>query len=992
MGKNMRRAIAVVMGLAFCLLGWTPRVSALRPDRPLIAYGLHAYTTENGLPQSAVITLWQVRAGFIWLGTYEGLARFDGQDFRIFDKQNVPVLLNNSIKCFWEDHRGRLWIGTPNGLLTRDAGRFRLFTKRDGLSGNFILSIFQDSRRRIWVGTTNGLNLLSDQGTARFSPGRETGSNYIAAISEDDRGRILVGTDDGLLVSEDPFSGSWKRVLPHDIRVLYRDGDGGVWVGTSGEGLIYFPPGDESKPKRIAQPGGDDVRAVLRDRHGVLWVGTNGGGLVRILKGKAEVLTSRQGLPGDSVRSIIEDHEGSLWVGSRNGLAQLTDDRFTLFNSRNGMPVDEIRCVLPGNTGDVWIGTVEGGLIRHRNGNFTPITRRQGLRSQRIWSLASSGDGGIWIGTYGGGLNYLDRSGRIRVWDRNRGMPNDIVRAILDDGNGDVWVGTNGGGVALLRNGRVERIYNRENGMPSDFVYAIARDRTGTLWFGTYDGGLVELREGRLRVHGSESGLDAHAIWTIHPDRDLNLWLGTDDGGLKRFYGGRVDTYTIRNGLYSDSAFQIVEDGKGSLWMNCNRGVFNVRIRDLLDFSAGKISRIPCTAYGREEGIRIIESSGPAQPAGCMDKSGRLWFPTINGVAVFDPRWQPENPATPPVIIERVVINHREYRPGDAIIVPPGRGTLEVEYAGFSFRLPKGLRFRYRLNGHDDQWVDAGNRRFATIANLSPGTYGFEVTARFQNGEWSREPAVVKFRLRPHFNQTFWFFFLAALVVLAVVALVYRVNLEQLRRRQRRLSRMIEERTGQLNTANRRLNQINVQLQEANMKLKHLAHIDGVTQIANHRFFLETLDREWRLAVPQSLPIALLFADIDFFKDFNDTHGHQEGDLCLKRVAEVMKSSLKRPRDFLARYGGEEFVVILPGTDTDGARVTAENLRRDVEAMRLAHGASSVSPWVTISLGVAAGVPDSEGSAMKLLKAADSALYTAKRGGRNTVVVASGLK
>ncbi len=983
----MRKRIVVYLVFIAVMCGSGLSLRALRPDRSLIAYGLRSFSTQNGLPQSAVIALCQARDGFIWVGTYEGLARFDGMSFRIYDKSNVPIMPNNSIKCFFEDHLGRLWIGTPNGLLMNSAGHFRILTADDGLSGDFILALFQDSRRRIWAGTTNGLNLVTDHGATALFPGKKAGSNYISAIVEDARGRLWVGTDDGLLVSEDPSAGNWQRILAHDIRVLYRDRDGGVWVGTSGYGLYYFDSSSMENPLYIHQPASKDVRAIYQDRYKTMWVGTNGGGLVRIRGQSREILNTRHGLPGDSVRSIIEDHEGSLWVGTRNGLAQLTDDRYTLFNSRNGLPVDEVRCVLPGADGEFWIGTVEGGLVRYHQGNFTTFTQRDGLRSERIWSLATDSRGGVWIGTYGGGLHHLDRSGRIRVWDTGNGMPNNIVRAILVENDNRIWAATNGGGVALLENGRVVRCYDRESGMPSNFVYAIAQDREGHLWFGTYDAGLVELYQGRLRIHGAELGLDSHAIWTIYPDQNGNLWLGTDDGGLKRLFRSKVDTYTIRDGLYSDSAFQIVEDDNGRLWMNCNRGVFHVRIQDLLDFSAGKIPGFASTSYGRAEGLRAIETSGPAQPAGCKDATGRLWFPTINGVAVFNPQWRPETEAAPPVVIERIFVNRRPYLPGDVIVAPPGKGALEVEYAGFSFRSPAVLRFRYRLLGHEDEWIDAGSRRFASVTNLPPGAYRFEVETRFQNADWSGKTAAVNFRLTPYFYQTWWFLLLVAAGALGLVGAFYRFNLKKMRRRQKQLSMMIEERTGQLNTANLRLNQINAQLQEANTKLKHLARMDGVTQIANHRFFLEILEREWRLAVRESLPLALLFADIDFFKDYNDHHGHQMGDRCLRLVAGAIQSSLKRPRDFAARYGGEEFVVILPGTALAGARTTAEKMRLAVESLRLPHGASAVSPWVTISLGVAVMSADPGGSAMSLLKAADQALYAAKRGGRNTVAV-----
>ena len=984
-----RRFIGIILSVLILLIA-ARQGHALRPNRKLIAYGLNVFSTEKGLPQSAVMALCQVRRGYIWLGTYEGLARFDGVSFDVFNKSNIPVLRNNSIKCIREDHKNRLWIGTPNGLLVLEDGRFRLITTKDGLSGDFVLSIYQDRRNRIWVGTTQGLNMITGKGAVSFYPGRQSGSNYISAVCEDERGRLWVGTNDGLLTCENPFSEPWQKRLPHDIRVLYCDDEGSLWVGTAGKGLFQFSSHNPDPPQPVKGLNNDDVRVVFRDRHGALWIGTNGGGLIRYFNGKMEFLTIRQGLPGDSVRSILEDHEGSLWVGTRNGMVQLTDDRYTLFNSRNGLPVDEVRCVVPDSSGRVCIGTVGGGIVRFDGGEFQVPSRGGKRGGGRIWSLAGDNDNGIWFGTYGDGLHHLDGRGRLRTWTQQDGLPSDIVRAILVEDKDRVWVGTHGGGVALLQNGQFVRRYNRENGMPSDFVFAISRGWDGELWFGTYDQGLVELKEGRIRVFGSQYGLDSHAIWTIYPDRDHNLWLGTDDGGLKRFYNGHVDVYSIKEGMYSDSAFQIVDDGQGRLWMNCNKGVYNVRIRDLLAFSAGNLSRIPCNAFGKSEGMRVIETSGPAHPAGCLAPDGRLWFPTINGVTVFDREWNSEKDVLPPVAIDQILINRKEYQPSNKILVPPGKGTLEVEYSGFSFRLPESVRFRYRLEGHDDAWTDAGSRRFVAMTNLSPGKYFFRVAAGNAEGQWNPETAGFSFELRPGFFQTWWFFLLLGLLLVGLVLLGYWVNLQQLRRRHKRLANLISERTVQLNNANGRLNDINTQLQDANMKLKYLAHMDGLTQIANHRFFMENLEREWRLAVRQIAPLSLLFVDIDYFKSYNDTHGHQQGDECLKQVAQALARGLVRPRDFVARYGGEEFVAILPGTESQGARVAAEKLRVLVEQLHIPHGGSDVSDWVTISLGVASCIPGRKENPMSLLQSADRALYQAKRNGRNQTIFLPG--
>jgi diguanylate cyclase (GGDEF)-like protein len=416
--------------------------------------------------------------------------------------------------------------------------------------------------------------------------------------------------------------------------------------------------------------------------------------------------------------------------------------------------------------------------------------------------------------------------------------------------------------------------------------------------------------------------------------------------------------------LYSDQAFQILEDKRGQLWMNCNQGIYHVAKRDLSDFASGKAGPIPCVSFGKSEGIKVTESSGPAQPAGCIDRYGRLWFPTIRGVSLFEPDRQRLNRVEPPVVIETAVINGRKYAGLKPVTIPPGKGNIEIDYTAISFLQVNKIQFAYRLVGFDNDWVDAGSRRAAFYTNLPPRSYVFQVIASNADGVWNRGGAVFSFTLRPYFTQTTLFRWLVIAGSLLLVAGVFILLLVRAKMRERRLERLVDERTAQL---------------------KRLARYDGLTDLANHRTFYEVFQKEWGVAIREKRSLGLIALDIDYFKAYNDSKGHQEGDECLRKVAAVIRSHSKRPADLAARTGGEEFFLLLPGTDLDGALMLAESVRLGVEELAIPHSASDVAQVVTVSIGMAAAVPDGGKDANRFIAQADKALYHAKHLGRNRV-------
>lgn len=963
------------IALMLCAAGLAAR--ALDPDRALTQLSHENWQNNRGLPQNAVGAIVQGPDGYLWCATQEGLARFDGVRFEVFDKWSVPLLTNNNIRALLLDGSGSLWIGTNGGgLLRMREGRFDLFTTREGLVYDNVTALCEGPDGSIWAGTYGG-------GLSRFKDGRFT--NYTSR--------------DG---------------LAHDgVLALTADRDGAIWVGTNGGGLCRFRGGRFDVP-RLSKPLPNPFVYALCASSGGLWIGTYGGGLCLLRGGELTVYTSKDGLSNDRITALHEDGDGCLWIGTfGGGICRKSGGRWDRFSTEEGLPYNVVRSFCEDREGDLWVGLDGGGLSRFHDGSFTSISAQEGLSSDYAIGIYETRAGDLWITTNGGGLNLL-RGGRISHVTTKEGLPNDLIRSVCEDAAGALWIATDGGGLARL-DGRSVKTITKADGLSSNRVIAVLVDHEGTVWAGTNGGGLNRIRGGRVTVFSSGQGRagmvnfiredSRRRLWVgtyggglslVEGDRfipfpgqeaignaivnhmledgDGTFWLGTIGQGLLRLRDGKVDRFTMRDGLFDDVAYQVLDDGLGFLWMSGNRGVYRVARADLDAFAAGRIPRIPCTSYGESDGMKSAECNGGFVPAGIRTRDGRLWFPTTRGVAVVDPSRLRKNPLPPPVHVERVVLNGNRLEPGTRVDLPPGRNSLEVHYTGLSFVAPEKVLFRYQLVGFDPGWVAAGTRRVAYYTNIPPGEYTFRVTACNNDGVWNETGASLVLRQRPFVYQTVWFYALCALSALLLGIAVVRLRLRSLKARQADLENLVRVRTRELETANERLHL--------------LSTLDGLTGLANRRTLDEHLEKQWRQLGRSGEPVSLLMADLDAFKAFNDTYGHQLGDDCLARTASVLSRLAHRAGDLVARYGGEEFVVVLSGTGEAGAAALAENVRAQVEALAIPHPSSPVSTVVTLSVGVASAVPSSGGSWQELLGEADKALYRAKQGGRNRVCAA----
>ncbi len=738
---------------------------ALDPAKAVTQYMHKAWTTNDGLPLNSVQSIAQTRDGYLWLGTQEGLVRFDGVRFTTFDKGNTPEITNSNITALYEDRQSNLWIGTRGGGLVRlRDGTFTTYTTKQGLAHNQVWSICEDGEGVLWIGTSEGLSRFHEGQLTAIALHDELPSRFVRVVHADRDGNLWAGTYGAGLVrirnGQVTVYKTRSGLAGDVVWALCEDHLGGLWIGTdsglqhlSNERLALYTTADGLSE--------NVVRCIAEDDQANLWVGTTSKGLNRMRDGRFVPFTRDDGLVGDSVVSLYEDLERNLWIGTNGGLNRLRDGKFIPYTTKEGLPDDTVYTVYEDRRSRLWMGT-DNGLGCFTDGRFTTYTRNDGLPDDVTRSVWQDHTGDIWIGAYGSGISRL-RHGRFTTYTTAQGLASDLVFAILEDREKNLWIGTVGG-LSRFRDGTFTT-YTTKDGLSSDIVRSLFEDHEGTLWIGT-NSGLSRMKRGRLSSD-PVSDLSQQTVACMSEDSDGILWVGTLGGGLYRLTRGSATRCSTKEGLCSDAIFKILEDAQGRLWMSCNRGIFWVDRRALSELAQGHIRSVHSVAYGQNEGLTSRDCNGGFQPAGWKASDGRLWFPTMGGVVVIDPENIALNTMAPPVHIEGFTVDDRSIAPGLPVELPPGSRSLEFQYTALSLAAPEDVHFEYKLEGFDREWIDAGNRRVAYYTNLFPGRYRFVVRASNQDGVWNKTGASLSFSLNPHFYQTTVFY----LVCVACTAL-----------------------------------------------------------------------------------------------------------------------------------------------------------------------------------------------------------------------------
>lgn len=942
------------------------------PTKSLSQYKVDSWQTEQGLPLNTVQSIFQTRDGYLWVGTAGGLSRFDGVRFTSFDAVQAPDMASQPIFGFMEDAQGNLWIGNTKGASVYRNGNFQVAIPSEVTASRRVWAFAQATDGAVWAATENGL-VRWDKGVIKlYQQADGLPTNRLRSLVFDREGILWIGTSGGGLVS---FSAGQFKTLnptngfPHlEVRSVLADPKGGVWAATAGGGLAHV---DHGLVKTYTTADGlptDQLTMLARDAQGALWIGTWGAGVSRFSDGRFTSISTAGGLAGEHIWSLQVDREGSVWIGTWvGGLNRLRDRPFTVFGTPEGLSGDNTRSVLHARNGVTWVGTAGGGLNRIEGHQTTSLRKKDGLPADDVSSLMEDHEGSLWVGTYTAGVARL-RNGKIDTFGMAQGLPHAEIRVLFQDSKGVVWAGTRAG---LARFDGKAFAAVREPGAPLEGVSNILEDRSGTLWFGTPGQGLYRLRDGVFSTLTTADGLVSNWIMALYEDGASSLWIGTSGQGLNRLRDGQLAAIRPLDGLWDGSALTILEDTTGHLWMTCNRGFYRVSRAELDAFAEKRITKVTSKGYGPGDALRSTSFAGGLQPAGGIDARGHVWLPSASGLVIVDPLHLPGSGKPPAVSLESVRVDGVIQTNGTEVILPPGSVPLSIRYTAMTLLNADRARFRYQLDGITRDWMDAGRNREASFPALPHGTYRFRVAASIDGQHWSESDHALPIVVQPYFYQTAWFMVLALLATLGAIVALFRFRTHSLRARHAEMERLVAQRTEELRLANEHLSRI--------------SFIDALTGLANRRRLDEAVEHEWRRACRSHTALAVVIADIDHFKQYNDTLGHPQGDRCLVAVAEVFLQSLGRAGDLAARYGGEEFVVLMPGADHAAATAFAESLRTACEARAIAHPASSVGPVVTISLGVASCIPFEDMSPSYLFAEADAALYRAKQTGRNRV-------
>ena len=756
-------------------------------------FNIRLWQAEDGLPHNIVQAITQTRDGYLWVGTREGLARFDGEHFQAVDL--VPGGTPPSIFSLLESKDGSLWVGTDG------AGLFRLHDRKvdrcllpDGTREFQVFEIQEGGDGDVWIAIPHQILCWVNGKLER----RASFRNVRQAFCADKTGQVWLLDDQLKRLDTTVATNCVLKAgsLPHSARSLYRDSGGIFWIGADtreGSSLIELAGGVATSFRR---PGGSAGYAsvIFSDSTGDLWIGSYSG-LSRFVNGEFINLRAPDE-PSYRIYAIYQDQEQNLWVGSEEGLARLTPKRFRTLTKKDGLAGNTVVTVCPSRDGSVWISSWSEGLNHLENGAISTLTKTNGLSSNFIMAMAEGHDGSLWAGTdYGGALNHL-KDGKVTTYGHEQGLAvnaTTATTALFEDDQGRLWVGTRD----MLQCWDGER-FTEFPEMNNRKINALCGGAAGVVWIGM-EQGLVGWRAGQFEDLTVKNPQLKISILSLYEDKENALWIGTRGRGLLRWKNGVLTEFAKDRGLFNNSLYSILEDRHSNLWLNSSAGIFRVDKEELDAVAAGKKSSFTSISYGKADGILISgQYQDVTQPAACKSADGRLWFRTTQGVAVVDPDKISRNKRPPPVVIQEVIADKKPLgnlptatESNGKIIVQPGRGEIEIHYAGLSYSAPEKNQFRYRLQNEDLNWVDAGTRRIAFYNNLHPGEYRFQVTACNNDGIWNDTGAILTLVLKPYFWQTRWFLVLVATGFIGVVSGSARYVTR--RRLQRKLERLEQQ-------------------------------------------------------------------------------------------------------------------------------------------------------------------------------------------------------
>jgi len=847
-------AIPKYLLLTTLLMGWAhvPDVVSQEPDN----IRFENISVNDGLSQSTGRVILQDQKGFIWIGTQDGLNKYDGYSFKVYNNNPLDTnsLADNFINHMWEDRNGILWIGYNGGGLDRFDPSTEVFTHfkndpddRSTINNDIVQRIYEDHNGTLWIGTNAGIcvKLPSSNAFQRIplQPGAEPvityfyeDSNHQFWIGTGGSGLYLIDRSNGNILKHYQHDSTMNSISSNNISCILEDSYGVFWVGTGGFGLnrldrkrdewnVYV--NDPLDPNSLST---NNVFQILETEVGekILWIGTQNGGLNRYVR-EDDAFISYVNDPNDPfsisnniVFALTASYDGSLWVGTGGGglnKVSLRKPKFRHYKYPGNILANFIWKIFEDDQNRIWIGSQGFGLyyFDRETEQYHPFTVDQsnpdGPQNFIVWSALMADDQSLWVGTSVNGLFMInEKQGTWRNYRFNPQDPGSIgsnnIRVVYESSDGTIWAGSNGAGLFQYQSEsetftQYANIPGDTNSLSFNVVFSLHEDHEGNMWIGTYGGGLNKLNPetGNIQrfLHNpfDSTSISNNRIRCIYEDEDGILWVGTDHGlnRLVKETGGFI-TYTTRNGLPNNVVYSVLPDQKGNFWLSTNRGL-----------SRFNPEEITFRNYDDGDGLQSNEFNTGAY---FLSESGEMFFGGINGFNIFHPDSIHDNSYVPPVLITNIKLFNRTLKIGPdsplhkditetkEISLSHHQNFITIEFSAFNYVNTEKNQYKYMLEGVDPDWVDAGDRRFADYPGLRYGKYVFKVIGSNNDGTWNLEGDQLKITITPPWWRTPLAYVLYAFILIAIIYAFLRLRTRRLVRLRDTLEQQVAERTRQM--------------------------------------------------------------------------------------------------------------------------------------------------------------------------------------------------
>ena len=949
--------------------------ASIKSPLPLADYFTQTWDTRNGLPHNGINALAQTSDGYLWIATWEGLARFNGREFTLFTRGSKAGLPDSAIKNLTATKNGELLVGGARGGVSVRKNRE---WEPQFSASTMVNNAIYDSKKNIWL-ALEGKGLVYRDVKAKHD---ETiiANLRVFKLLLDTEETLWVATNKGL------YSVKNKTLVKHldesiglpdtPIYSLGLTSKNKLIVGTEQGAFIlnngYFTSLHQGLSNEV-------ISSILEDKNKDIWLGTHKHGIFRLSDRGLEKLDDTKGLPNNRISALYQDKEDSIWVGTSSGLFRLREAPFITLTSEQGLAGNYIRSVLAHSDGSLWIGSSKGlnKLVGRKVYSISPptLTSKNPTSVKSILSLAQGKGDQVLVGTYNSGVYKVVDNTMVPFLNKNQGLPSNEVRSLLFDSKENLWIGTSSGLVKISNKGLISQ-FNKQTGLPENSIMALTEDSHGRVWIGT-GVGVVSYQDGILQTYPLNEAFNAEYAFGFNVEDDV-IWLATDRGLIQiDLTTNDIKAVSRKNGLPIDKLFQVIIDNNDTFWLSSNRGIIKVTREQINKVISNPHEMIEFEIFAEGVGLLSSQANGGSTPAATLHHDGSVWFATAKGVSqVTHQRLQRMAERQLPVIIEQLIVDNKEYplalKPESKqlshVNLLAGASRVTIHYAGLGFLMSEKIQYQTQLFGFDKSWINEKNQTYTEFTNLAPGKYTFKMRAKYPNGEWQNQAATLTFIIPFYVWQTPLFKLFIIALLFFILYLFYRYRIVLIQQSEEKLKRLVAKQT--------------LDLQKQTALFAYQAIHDQLTGLPNRRAFDEWCDNDFKEAKEHSTSLSLAIIDIDHFKAVNDTYSHIVGDQVIKRLSTILSELLPHcsQQVKLARWGGEEFTLLM-SANKEQAMHFCELIRTTIEK----NDFSAIAQDLTLTISIGLTDNSSVVEYNQMITHADNALYYSKNNGRNQV-------